>query len=353
MIVKNEGHVLARCFDSLKHMIDYWVIADTGSTDDTPDVIMHELTGIPGELSVDNWVDFSHNRNLVLNRARGKADWLIMHDADETLEGDFSGLNPDADAHGLYLFCGAARNVMCRIFRGDQSWSYHGEMHEHPDVDGKKISFLRTLRNYSHRDGARSRDPETPLRDAEILRRMPRTPRNLFNLAQSLKDAGQIDAAIAAFEDSAAQDEFKEQAWLARYIAAELCMTARPQEAAARMVQCIEDDPRRAEPFYCLALLHKEKNPAFALAYATRAARMPVPRRLLAVDMDIHRWKAAELAYQLAWKLDDFEEMKRSLKQVWDNGSEPAKERVLENRVILDEHLETLEVASAAGRREG
>lgn len=39
MIVKNEIHVLKRCFDSLLEHIDYWVISDTGSTDGTQDFI--------------------------------------------------------------------------------------------------------------------------------------------------------------------------------------------------------------------------------------------------------------------------------------------------------------------------
>jgi len=35
MIVKNEGLVIEKCLGSLKHLIDYWVIVDTGSTDGT------------------------------------------------------------------------------------------------------------------------------------------------------------------------------------------------------------------------------------------------------------------------------------------------------------------------------
>lgn len=35
MIVKNEEKVLARCLDSVKHLVDEMIVADTGSTDDT------------------------------------------------------------------------------------------------------------------------------------------------------------------------------------------------------------------------------------------------------------------------------------------------------------------------------
>ena len=39
MIVKNEAEVIKRCIDSVKDHIDYWVICDTGSTDDTKNII--------------------------------------------------------------------------------------------------------------------------------------------------------------------------------------------------------------------------------------------------------------------------------------------------------------------------
>ena len=39
MIVKNESKVVERCLDSVKSLIDYWVIVDTGSDDGTQKVI--------------------------------------------------------------------------------------------------------------------------------------------------------------------------------------------------------------------------------------------------------------------------------------------------------------------------
>ena len=41
MIVKNEAHIIQETFDNLlKYLpIDYWVISDTGSTDNTKDLI--------------------------------------------------------------------------------------------------------------------------------------------------------------------------------------------------------------------------------------------------------------------------------------------------------------------------
>ncbi|HBY69284.1 MAG TPA: glycosyl transferase, partial [Flavobacteriaceae bacterium] len=48
MIVKNESAIIKRCLDSVKQHIDYWVIFDTGSTDNTKDLIKDYLSSIPG-----------------------------------------------------------------------------------------------------------------------------------------------------------------------------------------------------------------------------------------------------------------------------------------------------------------
>ena len=76
MIVKNESTVIKRCLDSVKAIIDYWVICDTGSTDNTREIVEECLKDIPGELHERPWVSFSHNRNECLRLSRGKADYL-------------------------------------------------------------------------------------------------------------------------------------------------------------------------------------------------------------------------------------------------------------------------------------
>ena len=45
MIVKNESAVITRCLRSVKPIIDYWVICDTGSSDNTKELIAEHLAG--------------------------------------------------------------------------------------------------------------------------------------------------------------------------------------------------------------------------------------------------------------------------------------------------------------------
>ena len=88
MIVKNEAHVLLRLLTSVAPIIDYWAIADTGSTDGTQELITNffKEKGIPGELIQIDWKDdFSYARNVSLNAIEPHVDYGLWIDADEEL----------------------------------------------------------------------------------------------------------------------------------------------------------------------------------------------------------------------------------------------------------------------------
>lgn len=83
LIVKNEKTVLKRLFDSIVDYIDYWIICDTGSTDGTQDMIKEYFNGrVPGELHEIEFRNFGYARSQLMNKAYGKADWLLLADAD-------------------------------------------------------------------------------------------------------------------------------------------------------------------------------------------------------------------------------------------------------------------------------
>ena len=86
MIVKNEAPVIRRCLDSVRPLIDHWVIVDTGSTDGTQEIIRTHMAGLPGTLHERPWVDFAHNRSESLALARPHADYSLVIDADDFLE---------------------------------------------------------------------------------------------------------------------------------------------------------------------------------------------------------------------------------------------------------------------------
>src|SRR5262245_27861954 len=86
MIVRNESAVIARCIRSVKHLLTHWAIVDTGSTDDTIEIIRRELADLPGEIISREWQNFEVGRNLALDFARlFNTDYILTLDADEVL----------------------------------------------------------------------------------------------------------------------------------------------------------------------------------------------------------------------------------------------------------------------------
>lgn len=142
-IVKDETAVLRAGLESLRPLIGYWVIADTGSTDGTQELVREVLGDIPGELLERPWVDFGHNRSEVFAAIRGKCDWYFAHDADMVWEVD-PGFEPDP-AVEAYLIQMGDRSLSWRLpllHRGDLPWVSIGACHEYSALEGDR-PFLR------------------------------------------------------------------------------------------------------------------------------------------------------------------------------------------------------------------
>ena len=97
MIVKNESHIIKDTLNKLlqKVQFDYWVISDTGSTDNTKQVIIDffKEKNIKGEIFDDEWLNFGHNRTKALEHAYGKSKYVLIFDADDEIFGNYIGSN--------------------------------------------------------------------------------------------------------------------------------------------------------------------------------------------------------------------------------------------------------------------
>lgn len=108
MIVKNESHVVIKTLNQLISVfnITYIIICDTGSTDNTIELIDNFIKtnskNIPGEIHSHLWKDFSHNRNLALDLSRQKAEYSLIFDADDIVQGTIK--LPDKLIYDMYFF---------------------------------------------------------------------------------------------------------------------------------------------------------------------------------------------------------------------------------------------------------
>ena len=146
MIVKNEADILGRTLDLLLEYIkfDYWVICDTGSTDDTKDLIKEyfENVGISGELMNSEWKDFGHNRTIALEKAFNKTDYLFIWDADDEIVGDFKLPHYLREDSYSFQFGGNTHYRRTQLVRNTIRWKYVCVLHEYIEgIDSQRSLF--------------------------------------------------------------------------------------------------------------------------------------------------------------------------------------------------------------------
>jgi glycosyltransferase involved in cell wall biosynthesis len=287
MIVKNERPVIARCLASVRPLIDTWVIVDTGSTDGTQDHIREVLAELPGELHERPWVDFAHNRSEALKLARGKADYVLIIDADEILEfePDFVLPSLSADCYHFAIISGDYAYFKAQLVRDALPWRYEGVLHEYICCDqATREAELPGVRTLRFPDGARARNPQTYQRDALILESAliddPDNRRYVFYLAQSYRDAGEPELALRHYQRRVELGGWEEEVWYSMYqIGCLQAASKRPwDEVMASMLAAFEFKPTRAEPLARCAF-HYLKERSFHLAhlFLRQAVTLPYP----------------------------------------------------------------------------
>ncbi|MDH6224397.1 glycosyltransferase [Streptomyces sp. MJP52] len=296
MIVKNESHVIERCLGSVRHLIDTWVISDTGSTDGTQDLIRRALDGIPGELHEEPWVDFGHNRTRNIRRARGRADYLLTLDADHVLRQDAPLPRLTATSYMLRYDTPGTQHRFKHLMRGDLAWRYEGVTHEYPRTDEPDVQCnLDALVIEDHADGG-CRDDKFA-RDARLLRRElerdPSNTRTVFYLANTERDLGHAQEAIALYERRAAMGGWEEEVYCS-LLEAGILKADRNDDWAGAMdafSRAWEARPQRLEACYELASrLRAQGRHHTAHAVLSAVVGRGEPDDLLFIRPWVYRW---------------------------------------------------------------
>ena len=89
IMVKNESKTILKTLESVKDHIKYYVILDTGSTDDTIEVITAFCSKNKKELrlGIHPFIDFAQSRNILLKHAQNEpVEYFLLLDANEEVE---------------------------------------------------------------------------------------------------------------------------------------------------------------------------------------------------------------------------------------------------------------------------
>ncbi len=358
MIVKNESKNMKRLFDSLHDCIDYFVISDTGSNDNTIEII-NELSSfykIPGKVVQHDWVDFAHNRNLALQAALyalsegfHNCGWLMIIDADEELmvTNNFwrNELKPDFSFSAFKKLGNLNFKHSFLLWIDGQDWIWKGKVHNYlvnKNTQHQKL-FTHDLYIRCHQsEGAKSHrfrdslekgryDIEQLLEELGSVQIDSDNVHRFFQLAYAYRDVGEhlnsvvYFKLIADYEKASLSYRYISSVFVAKYL---LVLNGAFSEIENYLSKAIVLDQDRKEAYYYLAIgKRKQSDLSMALSILEKANTLPyLNQDYVIMEEDIYLWK---IKYELAFVytlLDKYDESIYIIKQMKKEGYVPVIE---------------------------
>jgi glycosyltransferase involved in cell wall biosynthesis len=301
MIVKNEEPVIERCLATVKPHIDYWVIVDTGSSDNTIKKIKEFMKDVPGELHECPWQNFEYNRNQALDLARSKGDYILFIDADEQLVFDKGFSLPQQFDYDGYLATVRDNDVeflRMLLISTKKNWFWKGVMHETiMCTEAHKCDVLKNMHNLATADGARSRDPKKYERDAQSLEKAlvfePDNSRYMFYLGQSYLNCAQYENALKAYQRRVVMGGWDQEIYWSLYMIGRIQEILKQSEDQILLsyARAFEFRPNRAEPLSKMAdILLRKGSPRLALLCINEAKNLSMPVEGVFVEKNVYNY---------------------------------------------------------------
>ena len=209
MIVKNEEDVIGRCLESVKDIADEIIIVDTGSSDNTIEIVSRYTKKIYHFLWID---DFSAARNFSFSKAT--KDYILWLDADDIIEQKYKkeflalkqNLSPSVDVVMLPYHVAFDKNNNSihsyyreRLLKRESNFKWLGAVHEAICPKGNIIFEKAAV---SHK----KLHPSDPNRNLRIFEKLLSEgqilePRQQFYYARELYYHERYEEAISHFQE--------------------------------------------------------------------------------------------------------------------------------------------------------
>lgn len=262
-IALNEEQFVEKWYDSCKDA-DYWLIADTGSTDDTVKKALNLGCAIK-HVMIKPW-RFDRARNEALKALPKDIDYCIALDMDEVL---LPGWREELQKmHDLgvtrprykYVWSWNEDGSEGLVYGGDKIHARHYYKWKHPVHEVLKSSIVETqewcgLEIHHHPDSTKSRGQYLPLL-ALSVEEDPTDDRNAFYYARELFFTGDKDKALLEFKRHLALPNAvwkPERARSMRYLA-EL------EDTEQWLFKAVAETPERREVWVDLAKYYYNQN---------------------------------------------------------------------------------------------
>lgn len=263
MIVKNESHIIERLLSSVIDIIDTYCIEDTGSTDNTVELIQNffDKRGMKGKIIIEPFKHFAYNRTHAMQCANGMSDYLLFIDSDMILEKYMNKkqiLEKLVKNDVFYVYQGSDifyyKNV--RFAKNDGKSKYITPTHEYfaPPEGSTYGTFTKDELFINDRGDGGSKQNKAE-RDIRLLSTElitdPKNERCIFYLANSYRDIGDDEKAIEYYKKRVEVGGWIEEQWQSLYNIGNIYKKqGQIEKAIYYWLEAYNKYPRRIENLY-------------------------------------------------------------------------------------------------------
>jgi tetratricopeptide (TPR) repeat protein len=290
MIVKNESRIITRLLESVLSIIDTYIICDTGSTDDTVNIIRQyfDSKGIPGEVIQESFKNFGYNRTFALKAAKDKATYALLLDADMIfkIEPSFNKQSLTADSYQIIQKGGSLSYYNTRLIRLDINATCIGPTHEYYDLpSGSRNEKLESIWIADIGDGGAKADKFE--RDIRLLKQgIEEEPngksngRYYFYLANSYFNTGRHEESIPYYRRRIEIGGWQEEVFYAHLNLGHAYKSIGKEELAIiTWMDAYNLHPQRSETIYEITKYYREKGKnKIGMAFCQLGKNIPYPK---------------------------------------------------------------------------
>lgn len=304
-MIKNEAKIIERCIKSALPILDAICITDTGSTDDTVNIVNNIIKNlkIPGKLYLDQWKDFCYNRNNSFLNAITYCKELnwdldttygLLLDADMQLViGNFDKNILNKNGHNIIQDNQYIEYYNTRFIKLSCNWKCVGVTHEY--WDGGETEQIKKNLVYINDIGDGGCKSDKTERDIRLLeegiKNEPKNMRYYFYLAQSYKDSGKFKKAIEFFKKRINMGGWFEEIWYSHYMISKCyLLLENPEKYEAWALKAYKYRKQRAESIYMLTKYFREEGQHFkAYHYYLMGKDIPqLDNDILFIEKDVY-----------------------------------------------------------------
>jgi glycosyltransferase involved in cell wall biosynthesis len=307
-MIKNEHKIIRRLIESTLPIADAICVCDTGSTDNTVEVLTEYFKDFKIPTKLYNgpehlWKNFGHNRSQSFLAGVDfckELGWDAEHSYALVMDADMQLVVPPAFKKSMLTSVGykmiqkshSLEYYNTRLMKLSHPWKCVGVTHEYWDGANTDTISKDTLYISDIGDGGCKDDKFE--RDVRLLEQglvdSPNNPRYLFYLAQSYKDNKQLDKAIDNYKKRINAGGWHEEIWYSMYMLMKL-YAEKKEYAEMEMwgLKAYEFRKERSENILYLCRFFRDRRQHYkAWHYYELGAGIKKPDDLLFIETDVY-----------------------------------------------------------------